>query len=88
VFTEFEYKYEKFSARDQTILLPYKVVMFLHTIDARDRKDLGVLLEDTTTESCLTSKWETLKSIVTRFTKRRQVGNSKPHPSGWGLRKP
>jgi hypothetical protein len=60
--------------------MPDKVVMFLRAVDARDRKDLGVLLEDTTTESGLTSKWETLKSIVVRFTKRRQwLGNEKYH---------
>jgi SOS response regulatory protein OraA/RecX len=72
VFTEFECRYEKLSARDQTILLPDKVVMLLCAVDARDCQDLGVLLDDTTTESGLTSKWETIKSIVARFTKRRQ----------------
>ena len=32
--------------------------MFLRAMDVHDRKDLDVLLEDTTTESGLTNSWE------------------------------
>ena len=35
-------------------------------------KDLGVLLEDTTTESGLTEAWESVQDIVMRYTKRGQ----------------
>ena len=54
VFSAFESRFGRFSARDQTILRPDKVIMFLQAVEVRDRKDLRVLLEDTTTESGLT----------------------------------
>ena len=50
--------FSRLSTRDQAMLKPDKVIMFLRAMDVRDRKDLGVLLEDTTTESGLTNTWE------------------------------
>jgi hypothetical protein len=44
--------------------------MFVQAVDIQDRKDLGLLLEDTTTESGLTETWETVRDIVVRYTKR------------------
>ena len=41
-----------------------KVVMFLHVMVALDQKDLGVLLEDTTTESSLTNTRGNVRDIV------------------------
>jgi hypothetical protein len=49
VFSEFESKFGRLSARDQAILLLDKVVMILRAKDVRDRKDLQMLLENTTT---------------------------------------
>ena len=72
VFSTFESRFGRLSARDQTILAPDKVIMFLRAVDVRDRKDLGVLLEDTTTESGLTETWESVRDIVARYTKRGQ----------------
>ena len=72
VFSAFESRFGRLSARDQAILVPEKVIMFLRAVDVRNRKDLGVLLEDTTTESGLTETWESLRDIVARFTKRGQ----------------
>ena len=66
VFLAFESRFGRFSARDQAILTPDKVIMFLRAMDIRDRKDLGVLLEDTTTKSALTDTWENVWDIVTR----------------------
>jgi hypothetical protein len=54
VLSEFESRFAMLSAHDQAFLVADKVVMFLGAVDIRDRKDLGVLLEDTTTESGLT----------------------------------
>jgi hypothetical protein len=70
VFSAFETRFGRFSARDQALLGPDKVVMFLQAIDIQDRKDLGLLLEDTTTESGLTKTWETVRDIVVQYTKR------------------
>ena len=44
--------------------------MFLCAVDVRDRKDLGVHLQDTTIESGLTNMWENERDIVERCTKR------------------
>ena len=41
-------------------------------VDVRDWKYLGVLLEDTTTESGLTNTWENVRDIVAQCTKRGQ----------------
>ena len=70
VFSAFEGRFGRLSARDQGILVPDKVIMFLRAVDVRDQKDLGVLLEDTTTESDLTDTWENVGDIIVRYTKR------------------
>ena len=70
VFSAFESRFGRFSARDQAILAPDKVIMFLRAMNVRDQKDLGVLLEDTTTKSGLTDTWENVQDIVARYTKR------------------
>jgi hypothetical protein len=72
VFSEFESRFGMLSTHDRALLVADKVVLFLRAVDVRDRHDLGTLLEDTTTESGLTSDWEVVKTGVTRFTKRRQ----------------
>ena len=41
-------------------------------MENQDRKDLGVILEDTTTESGLNDTWENVRDIVVRYTKRGQ----------------
>ena len=46
VFMEIETIFGRFSARDQAILVPDKVVMFLRIVDVLDRHDLGTFLED------------------------------------------
>ena len=65
VFSVFECRFGRLSARDQANLIPDKVIMFLRAVDIQDQKDLGVLLEDTTTESGLTNTWENVRDIVT-----------------------
>ena len=70
VFSAFESRFGRLSARDQAILALDKVIMFLRAVDVRDQKDLGVLLEDTTTESDLTDTWENVGDIIVRYTKR------------------
>jgi hypothetical protein len=70
VLSAFETRFGRLSARDQALLGPDKVIMFLQAVDIQDRKDLGVLLKDTTTESGLTETWENVREIVVRYTKR------------------
>ena len=72
VFAEFERGFGRLSMWDQVILAPEKVAMFLRAVDSRDRHDLGILLEDVTTESGLKEEWDVVRSNVSRFTKRKQ----------------
>ena len=58
------------TVRDKAILAPNKVIVFLRAVEVRDKKDVGVLLEDTTTENDLTDTWENVWDIVARYTKR------------------
>ena len=55
VLVDFKNRFRRLSVRDRIILVLDKVVMFLKVVDVRDRKDLGVLLVDTTTEGGLTN---------------------------------
>ena len=55
VFSAFENRFGAFSARDQAILVPDKVIMFLRAVDVQDL---------TTTESGLTETWESVRDIV------------------------
>ena len=70
--TEFEKCFGRLSTRDQTMLLPDKVTMFVRAMDIRDRHDLGMLLEDETMESGLTGEWDYVRNSVAQFTKRKQ----------------
>jgi hypothetical protein len=70
VFSAFKTRFGRLSARDQALLGLDKVIMFLQAVDIQDRKDLGLLLEDTTTESGLSETWENVRDIVVRYTKR------------------
>jgi hypothetical protein len=54
------------------VLQAEKVIMFLRAMDMRDRKDLGVLMENTTTDSGLVETWTEVKEIVARYNKRKQ----------------
>ena len=72
VLSAFKSRFGRLFVRDQAILAPDKVIMFLQAVDVRDRKDLGVLLEDTTIKSGLTNTWENVRNIVTEYTTRGQ----------------
>ena len=61
VFSALESRFGRLYARDQAILAPDKVIMFLRAVDVWDLKDLGVLLEDTTMESGLTDRWKNVR---------------------------
>ena len=55
VLSAFKNRFGRLLVRDQVILAPDKVIMFLRAVDVRDWKDVGVLLGDMTTESGLTN---------------------------------
>jgi hypothetical protein len=66
VFSVFESHFERLSIHNQVVLVVDKVVVFLCVVNIRDPHDLGILLEDVTTESRLMSDWEIVKSILTQ----------------------
>ena len=72
VFSKFESRFKRVSVRDQAILASDKVIMFLRVVDAQDRNDLGMLLEDVTMASGLTNDWENVRISIAQFTKRRE----------------
>ena len=50
--------------------------MFLRAVNARDHHNLGILVEDVTTESGLTDEWDDVRNNVNQFMKRKQwLGN-------------
>ena len=70
MFSAFKSRFGILSTRDEAILIPEKAIMFVRVVDVQDRKDLGVLLEHTTTNSGLTNTWENVRDIVAQYTKR------------------
>jgi hypothetical protein len=72
VLSEFEDKFAQLSTRDRTLLMPDRVMLFLQAVDVKDRKDLGLLLEDPDGVDGLVSDWETVKRACSRLSKRQQ----------------
>ena len=66
---EFEERFARLSALDRTVLDTSRVLLFVKSVDARDREQVGLLLE---TDDGLTADWAVLKRICDRFDKRRE----------------
>ena len=69
----FEYKFRQLSTRDGTLLQPNKVNLFLQVIDVRDRKDLGILLEDVDGVNGLVTDLKVVKQACSWSCKRHQL---------------
>ena len=63
---EFEERFARLSALDRTILDTIRVLMSVKLVDARDREQVGLLLDDG-----LTADWAVVKRVCGRFDKRR-----------------
>ena len=72
VFSAFKSRFGILSTRDEAILIPEKAIMFVRVVDVQDRKDLGVLLDDTITKIGHTNIWENVRDIVVQYTKMAQ----------------
>ena len=69
---EFEQRFDRLPALDKTILDSNKVLLFIKSVDEKDRRDLGLLLEN---DEGLISDWAAVKRACGRFDKRRQWDN-------------
>ena len=76
---EFEEHFARLSALDRTILDTSRVLLFVKSVDERDRDQVGSLLE---TEDGLTTDWAAVKRACGRFDKRREWADNGATGSG------
>ena len=76
---EFEENFARLSALDRTILDTSRVLLFVKSVDERDREQVGLLLE---TEDGLTTDWAAVKRVCGRFDKRREWADNGATGSG------
>jgi hypothetical protein len=72
VYTEYYRMYDRLPSTDQRLLDGEKVLLFLKAVDAKDRRELGSLLEDEKQPNGLVADWATVKRACNRLDKRRQ----------------
>jgi hypothetical protein len=65
---EFEDRFARLSALDRTVLDTSCVLLFVRSVDVRDRETIGSLLE---TDDGLTADWAMVKRVCGHFDKRR-----------------
>ena len=63
---EFEERFARLSALDRTVLDTSRVLLFVKSVDLRDREQVGLLLE---TDYGLTADWAVVKRVCGRFDK-------------------
>jgi hypothetical protein len=64
---DFEERFPRLSTLDRTVLDTSRVLLFVKSVDARDREKIGLLLE---TDEGLTADWAVGKRVCSRFDKR------------------
>ena len=64
IYAEFDKKYNRLLSLDQRVLDGDKVLLFLKAMDAKDRRELGNLLEDETQPNGLVADWAAVKKFV------------------------
>ena len=64
---EFEERFARLLMLDRTILDTSRVLLFVKSVDARDREQVGLLLE---TDDGLMTDWAVVKRVCGRFDKR------------------
>ena len=76
---EFEENFARLSALDRMVLDTSRVLLFVKSVDERDRSHVGALLE---TEDGLTADWAAVKRACGRFDKRREWEDDRATGSG------
>jgi hypothetical protein len=64
---DFEERFARLSTLDRTVLDTSRVLLFVKSVDGKDREKIGLLLE---TDDGLTADWA-VKRVCGRFDKRR-----------------
>ena len=62
-FVEFECHFAKLSKRDQRLVGVDKVLMFVKSIDLKERKAIGIQLEDNDGANGLTEDWTKVERV-------------------------
>ena len=70
-FIEFECRFAQLSERGQGLVGANKVLMFVKSIDRKQRKAIGVQLEDDDGVNDITKNWDEVKRVCQRHDKRR-----------------
>ena len=65
---EFEEHFARLLALDRTVLDTSRVLLFVKSVDVRDREQVGLLLE---TDDELTGDWAVVKGVCSRVDKQR-----------------
>ena len=65
---EFEERFARLSTLDRMTLDTSRVLLFVKSVNAKDRAQMGYLLE---TDEGLTTDWSVVKRVCGRFDKRR-----------------
>jgi hypothetical protein len=65
---DFEERFARLSTLDRTVLDTSRVLLFVKSVDARNRQKIGLLLE---TDEELTADWAVVKRVCGRVDKRR-----------------
>ena len=76
---EFERRFTRLSALDQTVLDTSKVLLFINSVDPLYREKVGLFLE---IDDGLTIDWAVVKRVCSRFDKRREWNDAGPLATG------
>ena len=70
-FLEFEHRSARLSEREQRLVGDDKVLLFVKSIDRKERMDIGIELEDDDGENGLTEDWAEVERVCRRHDERK-----------------
>jgi hypothetical protein len=72
---DFEERFARLSTLDRTVLDTSRVLLFVKSVDVRDREKIGLLQKN---DDGLTADWAVVKRVCGRFDKRRDWAEADP----------
>ena len=70
-FVEFESRFAQLTERDQRLVGVDKALLFIKSIDRRERNSIGIQLEDDDGANGLTENWAEVERVCRRYDKRK-----------------
>ena len=70
-FLEFEHRFARLSDQEQRLVGEDKVLMFVRSIDRKERMDIGIKLEDKDGANGLIEDWAEVKRVCRRHDEKR-----------------